>query len=692
MKKRITFRQLIVVGANRRGAPLTKYSLLHKTQILTLLFLSSALTAAAKDYKLTSPDGRLSAAIATGSTTTFTLRSAKQPILQPSTLALLTADGTPWGANTGNAKAKRQSVDRSIESPLYKRATVSDRYNALTLTCRGYKMEFRMYDDGMAYRFVDTDNDSLTIVSETANYRFCQDFQATVPYIINRTKKPGAPLEQQWWNDQQCQFTPTNISKTNPQNLMAMPFTVTLDHGEKLCMLEADQMDYPGIYLLKDASEPLTLKAVFPKYPKTLERGGHGNIEMKVTEREDYMARTSGNRTFPWRVFIVAHDDGELVNNDMVYRLATPCQIGDTSWIKPGKAAWDWWNNRALFGVDFKAGFNNDTYRYFIDFAKAYGLEYVLIDEGWFSTKTTDIFDLVPDIDIKALVDYAESRGVGILLWAGYLSLARDLEKAVSHYASLGVKGFKIDFLNRDDQPMMQFMLRTAELCARHHLLVDFHGTGKPSGLQRTYPNVVNYEAVFGLEQMRWSPATLDMVTHDVTLPFTRMVAGPMDYTPGAMRNSLKGMYYPCKRTPMSQGTRMHQVGMYFCYDAPLTMLSDSPSKYESDAVCTRFIAGIPTVWDDTRVLAASLGEYLVVARRKGNRWYIGAINNWQERTLEVTLPEECRGRQAEVMCDGRNADKVAEDYQHSVVTIADDGHYSLHMASGGGWGMITAP
>ena len=659
-----------------------------KMRFTLLLLLVPALAATAKDYTLTSPDGRLGSVISTGTATTFTLGSSRQQILQPSAVAMRLEGGTVWGENTGSAKAKRRTVSQRIASPLYKRASVDDRYNSLTLTCRGYALEFRMYDDGLAYRFTGALRDSVTIEDETAGYRFQKDFQAQVPYIISRTKKPGEPLERQWWNDQQCQFTPLRLSETNPRNLMAMPFTVSLDYGEKLCMVESDQEDYPGIYLLRSSDDALTLNPAFPHYPKTLVRGGHGNIEMLVGERENYIARTAGTRTFPWRAFVVSRSDGELAGSDMVYRLASPCRLDDTSWIKPGKAAWDWWNNSALFDVSFKAGFNNDTYRYFIDFAHAYGLEYVLIDEGWFSTKSTDIFDLVDDIDIRALVDYADSRGVGILLWAGYLSLARDLEKAVSHYASLGVKGFKIDFLNRDDQPMMQFMRRTAELCARHHLLVDFHGTGKPSGLQRTYPNVVNYEAVFGLEQMRWSPPSVDMVKHDVTLPFTRMVAGPMDYTPGAMRNSLKGMYYPCKRNPMSQGTRMHQVGMYICYDSPLTMLSDSPSMYMKDPVCTRFIAGVPTVWDDTRVLAASLGEYLVVARRKGDTWYIGGINDWTGRTLRVTLPDECRGKTAEVMSDGINSDRVAEDYRHESTVVASDGQCDIRMAAGGGWGM----
>lgn len=662
-----------------------------RKHIITACILAAALAASAKDYTLTSPNGRIKSTVSTGAVTTFTLYTTTQHILEASPIAMQLADGQAWGKNTSKAKVRRGSARNTIDAPLYKRAKVADCYNALTLTGRGYELEFRMYDDGMAYRFVGKTHDSVTVRNEEAQFNFAKDFEATVPYIINRTKKPGAPLEEQWWNDQQCQFTPARLSQTNPQNLMAMPFTVALDHGERLCMVEADQENYPGIYLLKDKGDH-SLKAVFPRYPKTTVRGGHGNIEMMVGEREDFIAKDRGERTFPWRALIVSQRDGDLVESDMVYRLAAPCRIGDISWIKPGKAAWDWWNNRALSGVDFKAGFNNATYRYFIDFAKAYGLEYILIDEGWFSAKSTDIFDLAPEIDLKQLVDYADSRGVGILLWTGYLSLQRDMEHAISHYAKMGIKGFKIDFLNRDDQPMMAFMKRMAELCAEHHLLVDFHGTGKPSGFQRTYPNVVNYEAVFGLEQMRWSPKTVDMVTHDVTLPFTRMVAGPMDYTPGAMRNSLKDMYAPNKRNPMSQGTRMHQVGLYFCYDAPLNMLSDSPTMYMKDPVCTRFIAAIPTVWDDTRVLDGRLGEYLVVARKHGGRWYIGAINNWDERTVKVTLPDGCRGKLAEVMADGINADRVAEDYKHQNVTISTDGQVDIHMAPGGGWGMIVAP
>lgn len=657
--------------------------------ITSIFFLTAALALQAKDYTLTSPSGRISAIVSTGSVTTFTLSTQQQKVLLASPISMQMQDGAEWGTSTQKARVNRSRKDAVIRSPFYKRAIVADRYNALTLTMKHYDIEFRMYDDGLAYRFVSHTADSLVVANETAHYRFASDFEAAVPYIVSRTKKQGEPLERQWWNDQQCRFTTQHLSHTDTHNLMAMPFTVTLAGGEKLCLAEADQQDYPGIYLMNTGADN-TLKAVFPHYPKTLERGGHGNIEMLVKEREDYMARVSGHRTFPWRTFIVTETDGQLAESDMVYRLASPCRIADTSWIKPGKAAWDWWNNSALSGVSFKAGFNNDTYRYFIDFASKFGLEYVLIDEGWFSTKSTDIYDLAPEINLEQLISYARSKGVGIILWAGYLSLQRDLENAIRHYAAMGVKGFKIDFLNRDDQPMMQFMERTAELCARHHLLVDFHGTGKPAGMQRTWPNVVNYEAVFGLEQMRWSAKSVDMVTHDVTLPFTRMVAGPMDYTPGAMRNSLKGMYSPNKRNPMSQGTRMHQVAMYICYDSPLTMLSDSPSMYLKDSLCTSFIAAIPTVWDDTHVLSAALGKYIVTARKKTGHWYIGAMNDWTARTVTVTLPRECAGKKARIMADGINADRVAEDYSISTITIPADCCINVSMAQGGGWAMIV--
>lgn len=661
--------------------------------LLTTLMLAMALSASATDYTLTSPDGRLRSVISTGATTTFTLSTPHQQVLAPSAIAMHIAGKGTWGHNTQRAKVRRQKTDATISSPLYRRATVRDQYNALTLQLKGYDVQFRMYDDGLAYRFVGHMPDSVIVTNEEACYHFAADHTAYVPYIKSRSKKEGESIDRQLWNDQQTQFTPQRLSETNARNLMAMPFTVALDHGERLCMVEADQIDYPGIYLLRDSTSALAqplLNAFFPRYPRTLQRGGHGNVEMLVQEREAYIARCAGQRTYPWRSFIIGANDGAIAASDMVYRLASPCQISDVSWIKPGHAAWDWWNNSALYGVPFKAGFNNDTYRFFIDFAQRFGLEYVLIDEGWFSTQSTNIYDLAPDINLKALVQYANERGVGIILWAGYLSLARDLENAISHYSAMGIKGFKIDFLNRDDQPMLQFMQRTAQLCAQHHMLVDFHGTGKPAGFQRTWPNVVNYEAVFGLEQMRWSKKDVDMVTHDVTLPFTRMVAGPIDYTPGAMRNSLKGMYYPNKRNPMSQGTRMHQVAMYVCYDAPLTMLADSPSRYLADAPCTQFMADIPTVWDDTRVLDGAIGQYIAMARKKDGRWYAGAINGWQARTLHLTLPEGCRGRKACMMCDGTNADRVPEDYVITHITIPADGRIDVPMAKGGGWALIV--
>ncbi len=660
-----------------------------RKQIFIIILLTITISAVSKTYKLCSPDGKLIGLVSTGEFTTFSLASDKQLIIKNALISIDLKNGITWGKATSLCKVKRENVRNNIASPLYKRNKVKDYYNSLTVICKDYNIEFRMYDDGMAYRFIGHSSDSITIDNEQSEVNFAKDFKAYVPYIINRSKKAGTPLEEQWWNDQQCRFITCKLSEINPNNLVALPFTVELEYGEKLCMIEADQECYPGIYLLKDKGT-CSMKAVFPAYPQTLMRGGHGNIEMLVKERESYIAKTDGTRAFPWRAYIISKTDGQLVESDMVYRLASPCRLKDISWIKPGKATWDWWNNIALSGINFKAGFNNRTYKYFIDFAHDFKLEYVLIDEGWFSTKSTDIYDIVPDINLKELVEYANSKNVGIILWTGYLSIARDLKNAVKHYADMGIKGFKIDFLNRDDQQMMQFMKKMAETCAHHHLIVDFHGTCKPSGMQRTYPNVLNYEAVFGLEQMRWSDKSVDMVTHDVILPFTRMVAGPMDYTPGAMTNSLKGMYAPNKRNPMSQGTRMHQVAMYICYDSPLNMLSDSPTKYQKDKPCTEFIASIPTIWDETKVLDAKVGEYIVTARKSGDQWFIGAMNNWKERTINITLPDECRGKIASIMCDGLNADRVAEDYKIENTTIAEDGIIKIHMAEGGGWALRT--
>lgn len=659
---------------------------------IILLALGSwflALGCFAKNYVLQSPNAKLQTEIKVGKDITFNLKDSTQLILNDSRIAML-VNGESWGENEKILSVKNGYSHHIITAPYYKKSEVVDDYNWIRFHFKKFNLEFRMYHDGLAYRFQGLCDGQIIVNNEVAEYALSKNFNSWIPYAPSRTKKTNCTREDQLWTDHQSQYTYMKIADINPRKLIITPFVICLDDDKKLCLAESDINDYPGMYLTKSEQKPFTFNSYFAQYPATTTIGGHGMIEKIVTARKDYIAQTDGKRNFPWRTFIITQQDKQLAETDMIYRLATPCKITDLSWIKPGKAAWDWWNNAALFGVDFKAGINTETYKYFIDFAAQYGLEYILIDEGWFNTQSTDIYDLVPEFNLQEIIKYAGSKGIGIFLWVGFLSLERDLEQATKYYSQMGIKGFKVDFLDRDDQVMMNFMWKAAEECAKNHLMLDFHGCSKPSGLQRTYPNVLNYEAVFGLEQMRWSDTSTDMVTHDVILPFTRMIAGPMDYTPGAMRNSLKGKYYPNNKNPMSQGTRAHQVAQYIVFDAPFSVLADSPSLYRKEDETTRFIAQIPTVWDETRVLDGKIGEYIVVAHRKSDRWYVAALNNWISRELSLNFTELLSPHaQLEVFADGKNAEKVPEDYLHATIKTPSDGRITIHLAPGGGWSAI---
>ncbi|MDR2621775.1 MAG: glycoside hydrolase family 97 protein, partial [Dysgonamonadaceae bacterium] len=424
----------------------------------------------------------------------------------------------------------------------------------------------------------------------------------------------------------------------------------------------------------------------FAPYPETIEQGGHNRLQGIVKSRESYIAKYNSGTNFPWRTLIVSAKDSELTDNNMVYKLATPSQ-GDFSWVKPGKVAWDWWNDWNLYNVDFRTGINNETYKYYIDFASQHGIEYVILDEGWSVNLEADLYRVVPEIDLKELIGYAAGKNVGLILWAGYYAFNRDIEGICKHYSEMGIKGFKVDFMDRDDQPMVEFHRRAAEIAARYKVMLDFHGTYKPTGLHRTYPNVINFEGVNGLEQLKWSGPDLDQVTYDVLIPFIRQVAGPMDYTQGAMRNAAKGNYRAIYNEAMSQGTRCRQLAEYVIFESPLNMLCDSPSNYMREAESTSFISTIPTVWDNTIALDAEVGKYVVIARQSGNNWYLGALTNWDAREIELDLSFLGEGNfKGEVYKDGINAGRAACDYKKQIIDIPASRKLPVSMAPGGGY------
>jgi alpha-glucosidase len=609
---------------------------------------------------------------------------------------MFTTDGVVFGGVQPVVKATRRSVCETIPTVIYKKSQVENVFNELTLKFKQFSVIFRAYDDGMAYRFVSHLKGEYQIEQEMADFGFPQDWNVWVPYVCQHTET----LESQYYNSFENRYSYAPLSEWNKERLAFLPLMVDGPNGKKIVIAEADLMSYPGMYLYNGHAET-RLNARFAPYPKVVQQGGHNNLQMEVQTRQGYIAKCEGPQEFPWRIIAVSENDVQMADNDMVYRLATPSNPSeDWSWVKPGKVAWEWWNAWNIYGVDFQSGINNETYKYYIDFASANGIEYVILDEGWSVNGAADLFQVVPEIDLELLVEYATERNVGLILWAGYWAFDRNLEEVCKHYSQMGIKGFKVDFMDRDDQYMVDFHRRAAEVAAKYHMLVDFHGTYKPTGLNRTYPNVINFEGVHGLETMKWSDGSVDQVTYDVTIPYIRMVAGPMDYTQGAMRNASRDCYRPVNDEPMSQGTRCRQLAEYVVFESPLNMLCDSPSNYMAEPECTEYIANIPTVWDQTQGLDGKVGAYIAMARRSGSTWYVGAMTDWSARTLELSLDFlEDGDYQMEVYMDGPNANRAARDYRkmtlgfkvtegkvYSNSVFLSDGTLSAPMACGGGF------
>lgn len=651
--------------------------------VFVLLF-SMNYSFAGKQYTLNSPNGKIQIDISVGQSIEYSVKHGSNVMIAPSPISMELDNGIVWGADPKLQKASNRTVNETIPAVIYKKKKVPDQFNELTLTFKGdYRLVFRAYDDGMAYRFVSTSKKPFRVKSEQAVFNFPSDYKAYIPYVReNRTSS----FEEQFFNSFENLYTHANLSAWDKKKYAFLPLLIEADNGKKICLTEADLMDYPGMYLYNEDGSN-SLKGVFAPSPQEVKQGGHNQLQMLVLSREDYIAAYDKGTEFPWRAVIIVENDYELANNDMVYRLATPTVNMDFSWVKPGKVAWDWWNAWNLYNVDFKAGINNETYKYYIDFASKQGIEYVILDEGWAVNKQADLFQVVPEINLPELTAYAKSKNVGLILWAGYYAFDRDMEKVCKHYSEMGIKGFKVDFMDRDDQYMVDFHRRGAEMAAQYKLLIDYHGTYKPTGLHRTYPNVINFEGVHGLEQMKWSATSVDQVTYDVTIPFIRQVAGPMDYTQGAMRNASKSNYHPVNSEAMSQGTRCRQLAQYIIFESPLNMLCDNPSNYEAEKECTELIASIPTVWDETKSLNGKVAEYVTVARKSGDEWYVGSMTNWNARDLELDLSFLGEGAyKAEIFRDGVNADRAARDYRKETITIPVDRNLKIHMAPGGGW------
>lgn len=645
--------------------------------------LSVQMTAKASDgaYQVLSPDGKLSATVVVGTSVSYTVALDGLQLIAPSEISMTLSDGIVFGQNDRVRKVTRRSVDQVLSAVIYKKAEVRDNFNEMTLNFKEFQLIFRVYDNGVAYRFRSFLKNAGEVISEQAEFRFTKDWNAFVPYVCQNVES----LESQYMNSFENIYEEHPLSGWNRERLAFAPVVVAADNGVKVLVTDADLLDYPGMFLYNDEGGAV-MKGRFAPYPKTVEQGGHNMLQMIPKEREGYIAKAEAGMSFPWRVMMVSEEDAALAVNDLVWCLATPqASDADFGWVRPGKVAWDWWNDWNLYGVDFRAGINNDTYKYYIDFAAAQGIGYVILDEGWAVNRQADLMQVIPEINLPELAQYAAERGVGLILWAGYYAFDRDMENVCRHYSEMGIKGFKIDFMDRDDQQMVEFYVRAAETAAKYHLVVDFHGAFKPAGLTRTYPNVLNFEGVHGLEQLKWGKD--DQVTYDVTVPFIRMAAGPMDYTQGAMCNATKDSYRPVNSEGMSQGTRCRQLAEYVVFESPLNMLCDSPSNYMQEPLCTKYISECPVVWDESLALNGEIGKYITIARRSGDVWYVGSMTDWDERDLTLDLSFLGDGDWTmEIFRDGVNADRAARDFKHEVISVPEDCQVQIHLASGGGW------
>ncbi|MBZ5648958.1 MAG: glycoside hydrolase family 97 protein [Acidobacteriia bacterium] len=640
------------------------------TALILVPLLSLAGTALAQaSYNLLSPDKRLEVRIRTGERFQYDVLFKGTALLQNSSFSI-DIDHTTLGLQPKVKTTKERSYDGILEPPVRQKfAKVRENYNELRLTMDGnYAVVFRAYNEGVAYRLeTSLPQAEVKVYGEESSFNFAGDYRVYYPQ------------EESFFSHNERHYLPVNLNTIAPSAIASLPAVVEAANGVKVAVAEADIEDYPGLWLRGTSNNGLA--ATFPPYPlkETLEK----DRDFKVTQAADYIAVTRGTRSYPWRLLGIAEKDGDLITNQLVWLLAKPSQVQDTSWIKPGKVAWDWWNALNIDGVDFKSGVNTQTYKYFIDFAAKYGIPYIILDEGWY--KLGNVLEVVPEVNMEELSAYAKQKNVGIILWMVWKTLDDQFDPAFDEFQKWGVKGLKIDFMQRDDQKLINFYFKTSREAAKRHMLVDFHGGQSQITMTRTWPNMISGEGVRGLEWSKWSAETEPQ--HNITLPFTRMFLGPMDFTPGAMLNATKKDFAPIFDRPMSLGTRCHQLGMYVVFESPLQMLSDSPSNYLREPEIMEFLAPVPSVWDDTKVLDARMAEYALVARRSGKDWYVGAMTNWTARDLEVDFSFLPAGIfWLEAYQDGVNADRVASDYKKTRTQVTRDTKLKISLAPGGGW------
>jgi alpha-glucosidase len=667
------FRQVANYG---KGEPMnTALGMPCKALLLICLSCFGNRAAADSSYSVKSPDDRIEVQIRVTNHIAYDVLLKGKILLKDSTLSI-NVDGKTLGENPLVKSTKNDSADRVLEPVVRQKfAKIRERYDELRLEMDGgYAVTFRAYPEGIAYRIeTNLGRENVKVYLEQADFRFAGDYPAFYPE------------EESFFSHNERKYLPHPLKEIAATKFATLPVVVDAGDGVKIAVAESGVEDYPGLWLRGTGQNGLS--ATFEPYPvkEKLEK----DRDFKVDEAADYIAVTNGTRTFPWRVLGIVERDADLLTNQLVWLLEKPSQVQDTSWIKPGKVAWDWWNFNNLYGVDFRAGVNTQTYKYYIDFAAKYHLQYIILDEGWY--KLGNVLEVVPEINMEGLLEYAKQKNVGVILWVVWKSLDDQLIPALDQYAKWGVRGIKVDFMQRNDQLLMNYYYKVSRECAKRKMLVDFHGAQRPASLTRTWPNLISAEGVRGMEWSKWSADAEPK--HNVTLPFTRMFLGPMDYTPGAMLNAQKDMFAPIFKRPMALGTRCHQLAMYVVFESPLQMLSDSPSNYEREPEAMEFLGPVPTTWDETKALEGRISEYVAVARRNGRDWYVGAMTDWTARDLDIDLSFLPAGNfTMEAYQDGVNADRMASDYKKTTQPVNKGMKLKVHLAPGGGWAARILP
>lgn len=645
----------------------------HFLLILSIFLFSSGLYAQ-KKTNLESPDGGIKIYITCGDRIYYDISYNDDVLLKDNYLQLELRNDV-LGQSPVLSGQKRKKVNEELKPvvPL-KFSSVKNEYNELLLSFKGgYSVEFRAYNDGVAYRFVTNKKGEVDVMNETFAINFPDNYLLHLQQpggFKTAYEEPYTHVESKEWKQS--------------DKMSVLPLLIDTRKQYKILISESDLSDYPCMFLRGNDKNGIV--SAFPKQP--LEFGEDGDRSLKLVKEADYIAKTTGKRSFPWRYFVISEEDGQLVENTMTYKLATKNQLADVSWIKPGQVSWEWWNDASPYGpdVNFVSGYNLDTYKYYIDFAAKFGISYILMDEGW-AASTYDPFTPNPKVDVHELIRYGKEKNVGIVLWLTWLSVENNFD-LFKTFHEWGVKGVKIDFMDRSDQWMVNYYERVAKEAAKYNLFVDFHGSFKPAGLEYKYPNVLSYEGVRGMEQMGGC-----YPDNSIYYPFMRNAVGPMDYTPGAMISMQPEVYSARRPNSGSIGTRAYQMALFVIFESGLQMLADNPTLYYRNEDCTRFMTGVPVTWDETRAIESKVGEYVIVAKRKGNKWYIGGMTNnkEKERTFELPLDFLTKDKSYKMTSfeDGINADRQAMDYRMKEAAVSHGDKIKIKMARNGGFAAI---